>query len=278
MLGRLSLPRMVGAYVLLLLYYAVLLIPILWLILSSFKTNSAIILGDIIPQPSDLTFSNYGDVWQIPSVPTFLRNSAVIALGVTALSLLVSSLGAYGLSKYRTRGRRGVLVVILTSQTFPGVLILVPFYTLILQLNLNDTYLGIILAQTSGALPFCMWTLKSYMDGVPDALVDASLVDGCGRLGTYLRIMLPTTLPGLAVAAFYAFTGSWGDYLFVSVISGSDHTATMPVFLYRLINNPDLPLGTLAAGTVLTILPVMVVFALVQRWLIDGLLAGAVKS
>jgi ABC-type glycerol-3-phosphate transport system permease component len=93
-----------------------------------------------------------------------------------------------------------------------------------------------------------------------------------------LRIILPTTLPGLAVAAFYAFTASWGDYLFVSVISGSDNTATMPVFLYRLINNQDLPLGTLAAASVLTIIPVMVVFAFVQRWLIEGLLAGAVKS
>ncbi len=278
MLGRLSVPRMVGAYALLLLYYGFFLIPILWIILSSFKTNSAIIIGNIIPKPGDLTFSSYSDVWNSPGVPTFLRNSAIIAVGVTALSLAVSSLGAYGLSKYRTRGRRGLLMVILTSQTFPGVLILVPFYTLILQLNLNDTYLGIILAQTSGALPFCMWTLKSYMDGVPDALVDASLIDGCGRLGTYLRIMLPTTLPGMAVAAFYAFTGSWGDYLFVSVISGSDNTATMPIFLYRAANSNVMAWGTIAAGTVLTILPVMVVFAFVQRWLIEGLLAGAVKS
>ena len=267
-----------GDCILLLSYYTVLLVPILWLVLSSFKTNSAIILGNITPQSSDLTFSNYGDVWAIPSGPTFFRNSVIIALGVTALSLTVSSLGAYGLSKYRTRGRRGVLVTILASQTFPGVLILVPFYTLVLQLNLNDTYLGIILAQTSGALPFCMWTIKSYMDSVPDALSDASLVDGFGKLGTYLRIILPTKLPGLAVAAFYAFTASWGDYLFVSVISGSDNTATMPVFLYRLINNQDLPLGTLAAATVLTIIPVTVVFAFVQRWLIEGLLAGAVKS
>jgi ABC-type glycerol-3-phosphate transport system permease component len=278
MLGRLSVPRMVGAYALLLLYYAFFLIPILWIVLSSFKTNGAIIIGSIIPKPSDLTLSSYANVWNTPGVPTFMRNSAILAVGVTALTLLVSGLGAYGLSKYRTRGRRGLFVVILTSQTFPGVLILVPFYTLILQLNLNDTYLGIILAQTSGALPFSIWTLKSYMDGVPDALVEAALIDGCGRLGTFLRIILPTTLPGLAVAAFYAFTGSWGDYLFVSVISGSDNTATMPLFLYRVANSQVMAWGTIAAGTVLTILPVLIVFAFVQRWLIEGLLAGAVKS
>src|SRR5579871_915756 len=130
MLGRLSLPRLVGAYALLVLYYAFFLLPILWIILASFKTNSAIIIGNIIPSPSDLTFSSYQDVWNTPGVPTFLRNSVIIALGVTAISLVASSLGAYGLSKYRTRGRRSLLMLILTSQTFPGVLILVPFYTL----------------------------------------------------------------------------------------------------------------------------------------------------
>ena len=278
MIGRLTAPRMVGAYLLLLLYYAFFLIPIIWIVLSSFKTNSAIIIGNIIPSPSDLTFSSYSDVWNTPGVPTFLRNSFIIALGVTAISLLVSSLGAYGLSKYRTRGRRSLLMLILTSQTFPGVLILVPFYTLILQVNLNDTFLGIILAQTSGVLPFCMWTLKSYMDAVPDALVEASLIDGSSKLGTYMRVVLPTSLPGLAVAAFYAFAGSWGDYLFVSVISGSDNTGTLPIFLYRISTSQQMTWGAVAATTVIAIAPIMVIFAFVQRWMIEGLLAGAVKS
>ena len=278
MIGRLSVPRMVGAYALLLLYYAFFLVPILWIVLASFKTNSAIVLGNIVPSLGDLTFSSYQEVWQTPGVPTFLRNSVIVAVGVTTISLLVSSLAAYGLSKYRTRGRRGLLMLILTSQTFPGVLILVPFYTFVLQVNLNNTFLGIMLAQTSGVLPFCMWTLKSYMDAVPDALVEAALIDGCGRLGTYLRIVLPISLPGLAVAAFYAFAGSWGDYLFVSVISGSDNTATLPVFLYRISNSQQMEWGAIAATSVLAILPVMVVFAFVQRWLIEGLLAGAVKG
>lgn len=278
MLGRLSLPQKIGAYILLILYYGFFLIPILWIMLTSFRTNSSIVAGSIIPKLSDFTLVSYSDVWNTPDVPTFMRNSVIIALGVTTMSLVVSSVGAYGLSKYRTRGRRGLVVLILTSQTFPGVLILVPFYTLILQMNLNDTYLGVILAQSVGTLPFCVWTLKGYMDGVPDALVDASLIDGCGRLGTYLRVMLPTTLPGLAVAAFYAFSGSWGDYLFVSVVSGSDNTATMPVFLYRVASSEQMAWGTIAAGTVLTIIPVLIVFAFVQRWLVEGLLAGAVKG
>lgn len=275
---RLSWPRTALTYALLLVNYAFILVPILWLILTSFKTNSAIFIGEVIPLPGDLTLSSYAGVLQTPAFVTFFRNSAIIALGVTALTLLVSSLGAYGLSKYRTRGRRFLLMGILTSQTFPAVLILVPFYTFVLQVHLNDTYVGIILAQTSGALPFCMWTLKSYMDAVPEALVDASLIDGCSKLGTYLRIVLPTSLPGLAVAAFYASTVSWGDYLFVSVISGSDNTATLPIYLNRIASSQLMNWGQVAATTVLAILPVVVVFAFVQRWLIEGLLAGAVKG
>jgi ABC-type glycerol-3-phosphate transport system permease component len=278
MVTRHSLPRTALTYLLLVVNYTFILLPILWIILTSFKTNSAIFIGKVIPGPGDLTLSSYADVLQDPKFALYFRNSVIIALGVTALTLTVSSLGAYGLSKYHTRGRRALLMGVLTSQTFPGVLILVPFYTLVLQVHLNDTYLGILLAQTSGALPFCMWTLKSYMDAVPDALVDASLIDGCGKLGTYVRIVLPTSLPGMAVAAFYAFTVSWGDYLFVSVISGSDNTTTLPIFLYRITSSILANWGDIAATTVLVILPVMVVFAFVQRWLIEGLLAGAVKS
>ena len=276
--ARLSAPRIALTYALLLVNYAFILVPILWIILASFKTNSAIFTGTVVPLPGDLTFSSYADVLQTPGFATFFRNSVIIGLGVTALTLVVSSLAAYGLSKYRTRGRRALLMGIPTSQTFPAVLILVPFYTFVLQVHLNDTFVGIILAQISGALPFCMWTLKSYMDAVPEALVDASLIDGCSKLGTYLRIVLPTSLPGLAVAAFYAFTVSWGDYLFVSVISGSDHTATLPIYLNRIASSQLMNWGTIAAVTVLTILPVVVVFAFVQRWLIEGLLAGAVKG
>src|SRR5579884_478668 len=280
MTSRMSLPRMVGTYALLLLYYGFFLIPILWLVLQSFKTTSAIFGGRLIPGWGDLTLASYQDIWQSSSasIETFLRNSTLIAVAVTVLSLLVSTLAAYGLSKYRIWGRRGLLVVLLTSQMFPGVLILVPFYTLILNLHLSDTYVGIILAHSILALPFCVWMLKSYMDAVPQALIEAALVDGCNKLSALMRIVLPTSLPGLAVAAFFAFIVSWGDYLFVSVISSSNNTATMPLYIYQISQSLILQWGQIAAGTLIIIIPVVILFGLVQRWLVEGLLAGAVKG
>jgi ABC-type glycerol-3-phosphate transport system permease component len=265
-------------YALLLLYYAFFLVPMLWIVLDSFKSAGAIMSGNFIPSPSDLTLGSYNAVWNESDFPTFFRNSVIIALSVTALTLVVSCLGAYGLSKYRIAGRRSMVVAILLSQMFPPVLILVPFYTLILNLHLADTYLGMILSHTILALPFCMWMLKSYMDTVPGALIESALVDGSGRLGALVRIVLPTSLSGLAVVAFFAFVVSWGDYLFASIVSGSTRTATMPLFLYTASNSLQLNWGTIAAGTVINIVPVVVLFALVQRWLVRGLLAGAVKG
>ena len=275
---RLSAPRIAGTYLLLLLYYGFFLIPMLWIVLQSFKTSAGIFSGRLIPRLSDLTFSSYQQVWQTANFPTFFRNSTVIALGVTAVSVVVSALGAYGLSKYRIRGRRAFVVAVLASQMFPPILILVPFYTTVQALGLNDTYLGIILAHIVLALPFCLWMFKSYIDAVPSTLIEAGLVDGCSRLGAFLRIVLPTSFSGLAVVAFYAFTVSWGDYLFVSIVSGSDRTATMPLYIYRISTSLQLQWGVIAAASVLTILPVVIIFAFVQRWLVEGLLAGAVKG
>ncbi len=275
---RYSTARIVGVYVLLFAYYAFFLVPMLWIVVTSFKSTGAIFAGRIIPRLSDLTFTGYQQVWQFSPFLTFFRNSTITALGVTALALVVSSPAAYGLSKYPVRGRRSLVIAILTSQMLPPVLILVPFYTLIVRVGLSDNYFGIVLAHTVLALPFCMWMLKSYMDTVPAALVEAAQVDGCTRLGTLLRIVLPSSAPGLAVTAFFAFTVSWGDYLFVSIVSGSNKTATLPLYLYQLSNSLQLRWDMIAAGSVLTILPVVILFALVQRWLVEGLLAGAVKG
>jgi ABC-type glycerol-3-phosphate transport system permease component len=275
-----TLPKMVGTYILLLLYYGFFLIPILWLVLQSFKTSDAVFSGNLIPHWSDLTISSYQDIWQSSagSIETFLKNSTIIAVSVTAVSLVISTLAAYGLSKYRIWGRRGLLIVLLTSQMFPGVLILVPFYTLILDFHLSNTYVGIILAHSILALPFCVWMLKSYMDAVPQALIEASLVDGCTKLSALMRVVLPTSLPGLAVAAFFAFIVSWGDYLFVSVISSGNSTATMPMYIYQISQSLISQWGEIAAGTVIIIIPVVILFALVQRWLVEGLFSGAVKG
>jgi ABC-type glycerol-3-phosphate transport system permease component len=161
---------------------------------------------------------------------------------------------------------------------FPPVLILLPLYTWLLHLGFVDTYLGIILAQTMLSLPFTVWMLKGYFDNTPKELDEAARIDGCSTFGILFRIIFPIAAPGILVAAFFAFMVSWGDYLIVSVLAQSNATATMPFSLARISSSLHVKWGDVAAAAVMTIVPTLILFALVQKWLVEGLTAGAVKQ
>lgn len=265
-------------YVLLVVYFAFFLVPMAWLFISSFKTPDALFSSRLSVRPGDLTLSNYLEMLSRRAFQRYFVTSFLIAGSVTLTTLMLSVLGGYGLSKYRIGGRNLFLVLILASQMFPPVLILIPFYEVIQTLRLNDTYTGVVLAHTILALPFGLWMIKGYFDGIPDDLVEAAAIDGCSRLDALWRVILPVSAPGVAVAAFYAFVVSWGDYLFVSILSQSDRTVTMPLNLQRVTTGFQVKWGQVDAATVITVVPVLILFALVQRWLVKGLLAGAVKG
>ncbi len=248
----------------LLINFAILLLPIGWLIVSSFRSNDSIQTGKLVPALPELTLTNYVEVFAINNVFTFLINSVVIA--------------TYALSRFTLRGKNLLMMSTLLPQFFPYVLILIPFYVLMSNLGLVDTHIGLILTHTSITLPFAIWMLTGYFNAIPRELDQAALIDGCSRLGVLFRIIYPTALPGLVVAGFFAFVVSWGDYLFVSILSQSESTQTLPIALQSFMNSLQVKWGMITAGTVVAILPTILFFSLVQRRLVAGLTAGAVKN
>jgi len=260
------------------LTYSILLLPIAWLVLSSFRSNDSIQTGKLIPALSDLTVANYVEVFAINNVFIFLVNSVVIATAVMFLVVLLGSLGAYALSRFALRGKNLLMMSTLLPQFFPYVLILIPFYVLMSNLGLVDTHIGLIFTHTSITLPFAIWMLTGYFNAIPKELDQAALIDGCSRLGVLFRVIYPTALPGLVVAGFFAFVVSWGDYLFVSILSQSENTQTLPIALQSFMNSLQVKWGMITAGTVLAIAPTILFFSLVQRRLVAGLTAGAVKD
>jgi ABC-type glycerol-3-phosphate transport system permease component len=176
------------------------------------------------------------------------------------------------------KGKKIFLMVALLPQFFPYVLILIPFYVLMSNLGLVDNHFGLILTHMSITLPFALWMLTGYFNAIPQELDHAALIDGCSRLGVLFRILYPVALPGLVVAGFFAFVVSWGDYLFVSILSQSNSTQTLPIGLQTFMSSLQVKWGLITAGTVLAIIPTIIFFAIVQRRLVDGLTAGAVKS
>jgi ABC-type glycerol-3-phosphate transport system permease component len=270
--------RWIVTYFGLALFYVWLLVPILWLILSSFRSGDSIQSGRLLPAPSELTFQNYIETFHISNFVTYLVNSFTIACSVTVLTVFFGSLGAYALSRLALKGKRLFMMAALLPQFFPYVLVLIPFYILMTNLNLVNTHVGLILTHTSLTLPFGLWMLTGYFNGIPKELDQAALIDGCSRLGVLFRILYPVAVPGLVVAGFFAFVVSWGDYLFVSILSQSTATQTLPIGLQTFMSSLEVKWGLITAGTVLAVVPTVIFFSIVQRRLVSGLTAGAVKT
>ena len=259
-------------------FFAFLLLPIGWLVLSSCRTSDSINSGRLLPSWNDFTLFNYLESFQISNFSTYVTNSFVIATIVMLLVVFLSSLGAYALSRFSLRGKRYFLLTALLPQFFPYVLVLIPFFVLMSNFGLVDTHAGIIITHMSIALPFCLWMLTGYFNGIPKELDQAALIDGCSRLGVLFRILYPVALPGMVVTGFFAFVVSWGDYLFVSILSQSQATQTLTMGLQTFLNSLQVKWGLITAGTVIAIVPTIVFFSIVQRRLVAGLTAGSVTS
>jgi multiple sugar transport system permease protein len=215
--------------------------------------------------------------WQVNTTADKLATVLKLATCTTLLAVFVGSLAAYALSRFALRGKPIFMTAALLPQFFPYVLILIPFYVLMTNLGLVDTHVGLILTHTSITLPFGLWMLTGYFNAIPRELDQAASIDGCSRLGVLFRIIYPIAVPGLVVAGFFAFVVSWGDYLFVSILSQSQGTQTLPIALQTFMSSLEVKWGMITAGTVVAIVPTIVFFSIVQRRLVAGLTAGAVK-
>jgi ABC-type glycerol-3-phosphate transport system permease component len=189
-----------------------------------------------------------------------------------------SVVGAYGLSRFKIRGKNAIILGIFSTQMFPQVLLIIPMYLIVFSLRMLDTVLGVVLGQLILVLPFSIWMLKGYFDGIPVNIDNSAQIDGCNIFQRLWYIILPIGAPGIMVAGFFSFVVSWGDYLIVSIISQSQRTATATLVIQRLSSALLIRWGQVAAAAVLTIVPTIILFSIVQKRLVEGLTAGAIKE
>lgn len=254
------------------------LLPMAWIIYTSFRTQASIFTGQVISPLKEYTLENYATILSVTDFPRYFLNSLIIASIVTLLSLLCSIIGAYGLSRFDIKGKNSLIVGIFATQMFPQVLLIIPMYLVIFSLSLLDKVIGVVLGQLILVLPFQVWMLKGYFDNIPMDLDDAARIDGSNVIQRLLYVILPVAAPGIMVAAFYSFVVSWGDYLIVSIISQSERTATITLVIQRLSASLLVRWGQVAAATVLTIVPTILLFSFVQSRLVEGMTAGAVRE
>jgi len=254
------------------------ILPMLWIVYTSFRTQASIFTGRVISPLNEYTLVNYATILSVTDFPAYFQNSIVIAAAVTLSSLFVSITAADGLSCFYIKGRNALIVGIFATQMFPQVLLIIPLYLVIFSLSLLDKVIGVVLGQLILVLPFQVWMLKGYFDNIPMDLDEAARIDGCSIPQRLLQVVLPVAAPGVMVAAFFSFVVSWGDYLIVSIISQSQRTATITLVMQRLSASLLVRWGDLAAVTVLTIVPTIILFSFVQNRLVEGLTAGAARE
>jgi multiple sugar transport system permease protein len=254
------------------------LVPFVWMFSTSLKTDKEAYKIPPTFLPHEPTLDSYNQIIIWTSFPRYFLNSTIISLGTALLSTFIGSLAGYGFSRFIFRGRTTLIGVILASQMLPGVLLVGPYFKMLVKVGLYNTYPGLIFAFTTITLPFSTWMLKGFIDTVPEELDQAAKVDGCSTLGAYFRIVLPVIAPGMVATIIFAFLLAWGDLLWVLVLTSGESMATVTLGLSRLVTQFRIIWPQLMAGSVIAALPPLVLYMLLQNYLVKGLTAGAVKE
>jgi len=254
------------------------LVPFYWMIATSLKKDKEIYGFEATLVPRQPTLQNYVRLFDKTPFVKYLRNSTIVAVGNTLASLAFATLGAYALARLRFRGRGLIARGLVFTYLVPPALLFIPLFAVMSALRLVDTHHGLVLTYLSFTVPFCTWLLMGYFRSVPIELEEAALVDGCTRLGSLFRVILPMSLPALAVVAFFAFTQSWNEFLYANVFVNSVEVRTVTTGLTLFIVEDVFFWGPMMGASFLSALPPLLLYLVFQRWVVKGLTLGGVKG
>ena len=254
--------------------------PFAWVLLASFKTRAELYAMPLVWLPASLSLANYVEAWTSKLTPfsRFFANSLWVSSVTMVATTVISVLAGYALARFRFAGRQTVMMVFLATQMFPAVLLIAPLLSQWHALGLIDTYQALIYSNFSFTVPFTVWMLVGYFESIPRELEESALMDGCGRFGALCRVVLPLAAPGVAATAIFAFVSSWSELLFAITFTSQTEMRTLSAGLLFMVGQYEIQWGQLSAGVIISTLPVAVLFTFLQRHLIRGLTAGALKG
>ena len=254
------------------------LFPFAWMALTSIKKNSEIFTRKPVFVPSTPTLDRYAQIFADSDFTRPLLNSTIVAGTTTVLGIAVAALAGYALARFRMPLQRYLLVLVLSVQMFPLIALIIPLFVVMRTLDLLNTYTGLILAYLSFTIPLAVWMLRGFFRSIPSDLEDAAMVDGCTRMGSLLRIVLPLAGPGIAAASIYGFISAWNEFLFALTFMSDERMYTLPVMLQSFVGREQSDWGAIMAASVLFTLPVIVFFLLVHKRLTQGMVQGGIKG
>ena len=252
--------------------------PFFWMISTSFKPLREIFVYPPYFLPKEFTLANFERLFEQTRFLIYFKNSVFVSTSAVVLTMTIASAGAYSLTRFRFYGREKIASLILFTYMFAPIMIIIPFYVLIKKIGIANTHLALIMAYTAFCLPFSLWLLRAFFQGIPMALEEAALTDGAGRIRAVIYVILPLALPGIIATGIFTFILAWNDYIFVRILITSDELKTLSVGIADLHNATVIDWGMIMSGGMLITIPVLVFFIFIQRYLIAGWGTGAVKG
>jgi len=271
-------PGRVLVHAVLMVATAATLYPILQIVAISLRPADRLYSTSLAIIPPDATLEAYPTVLFERDFLLWLRNSFVVAAGVTLIGVVLAATAGYAFSRFRFAGWRAALLAFLVSQLFPATMLMLPLYVIMRHLGLLDSFAGLAIAYTATALPFCVWTMRGYYDTVPVEIEQAALVDGCTPWQAFTQVLLPLVTPALAITALFSFMAAWSEFIVARVILSRQSLYTLPLGLESLAGRFQTEWANYAAGSLLVCLPVLVLFLVLNRALVSGLSLGGVKQ
>jgi len=252
--------------------------PIYWVVVTAFKTSREIYGATPTLFPVIPTLENFEQALFRSEFPRFVYNSAYVAVAVTIISAVVGALAAYPIARMRFKGKAATARAIVLAYLLPPSLLFIPLFLVIQRLGLIDSKLGLIVAYLTFTVPFCTWMLIGYFKTIPKELDEAAVVDGANRFQVLVRVILPIATPGLAVVALFAFTNAWNEFLYALVYVYSNDAKTLTTGLTGLMMGDTFIWGQLMASSVIAIVPILIIYIVAQKYIVEGLAAGSVKG
>lgn len=276
--NRKKLGSAIACYAVLIFFSLLVLIPVAWMVSTSFKTEPETIQIPPTWIPREPTVQAYIRIWKNYPFVEYFKNSLIIVLGATLLSTVVSCFAGYGVTRFNFRGKSSFMTFMLMTQMFPSIMLLIPYYKVLSIYGLMNTHLGMILVYVSFTIPFCSWMMAGFFKSIPLELDEAAIIDGCSRFRAFRTIILPLTLPGIASTAMYSFITGWNEYMFAQVLISDPTLKTVPIGIAELNGFYKILWNDMMAASLIASIPLIILFLMSQRSFISSLTAGAVKQ
>ena len=260
------------------MFLLMVLVPFLWMVVTSLKTRQEIYGSELTLWPKDLTFDNYLSAFTDADFSLFFLNSLTVTLVSSFIVLLISVMGGYSLARFQFRGKKVTLIAFLVTQMVPTMIMIVPLFILFSKIGLINNLASLIILYTVINIPFCLLTMSSFFQRIPVTLEEAAIMDGCNRFQAVYKVILPVMLPGVIATFVFAFTGAWNELFFGIMFLNGGNSATIPVGLNNFVQKFDVNWGQMTAWGIISLIPVAIMFMFIQKYIVAGLTAGSVKE